>query len=83
MKKLKRYTDYGYNDEPIEDCWCLADDVDELEESHQRLEASRAELMEALKEIVQQTDGRNHSILGQDRAYAIARAAIAKAEGTK
>ena len=54
--------------------YCCADDVEKLEESHQRL-------LDALKEIIEQTDGRNNSVMGQDRAYSIARAAIAKAKG--
>jgi len=74
MKKLKRYNDYSdFGEGALEDHWCLADDVDELEESHQRL-------LDALKEIVEQTDGRNNSVMGQDRAYSIARAAIAKSD---
>jgi hypothetical protein len=46
-----------------------------------KLEAMNAELLEALQEIITQTDGRNHYVIGHDRAYAIARAAIAKAKG--
>ena len=53
---------------------CMPKDVEQLEASH-------AELLEALKQIMEQTDGRNHSVIGIDRAYSIARAAIAKAEG--
>ena len=41
------------------------------------------ELLEALKEIRDVTDGRNNSVIGQDRAFSIARAAITKFEGTK
>lgn len=43
--------------------------------------AKNAELLEALKQIFLQTDGRNSSHIGQFRAWEIARAAIAKAEG--
>lgn len=39
------------------------------------------ELLEALEGIMNQTDGRNNYVIGHDRAYAIARAAIAKAKG--
>ena len=53
---------------------CMSDDV-------KHLEATNAELLEALEEIITQTDGRNNYVIGQDRAYAIARAAIAKAKG--
>lgn len=72
--KLERWEwseDYPYQ-LPYGD-WCASDDVEKLEESH-------AELLEALKEIIEQTDGRNNSVMGQDRAYSIARAAIANAE---
>lgn len=55
---------------------CMSYDVRWLEESHQRL-------LDALKEIIEQTDGRNNSVMGQDRAYSIARAAVAKSEGKK
>lgn len=46
-----------------------------------QLEARNAELLEALIMIFGQTDGRNLSTIGQDRAHSIARAAIAKAKG--
>lgn len=74
MKKLQRY-DWGENSmyELSYGDWCSSDDVRKLEESHQRL-------LDALKEIVEQTDGRNNSVMGQDRAYSIARAAIAKSD---
>jgi hypothetical protein len=47
------------------------------------LKAVNRELLEALKNIKTDTDGRFSSHIGQDRAYAIARAAIAKAEGDR
>lgn len=75
--KLQRYDlagDYGDDHVPMEHGnWCASDDVRKLEQSH-------TELLEALKEIIEQTDGRNNSVMGQDRAYSIARAAIANAE---
>lgn len=46
-----------------------------------KLQAINARLLEALEEIMNQTDGRNNSVMGQERAYSIARAAIAKAKG--
>lgn len=39
------------------------------------------ELLSALEEIMTETDGRNPSHVGQDRAFSIARAAIIKAKG--
>ena len=45
------------------------------------LEAINARLLDALKEIVDQTDGSDFSHIQQDRAHTIARAAIANAEG--
>ena len=69
--KVQRYR-LMFND----GAFCLDSDVD-------RLEAINADLLEALQEVMNQTDGRNHSMLSKDRAYAIARAAIAKAEETK
>lgn len=76
--KLQRYELAGTYDDDVrlraDGRWCESEDVEELEESHQRL-------LDALKEIIEQTDGRNNSVMGQDRAYSIARAAIAKAKG--
>lgn len=81
MKKLKRFDYYPddthchmYTIEDERGDWCTSEDVAQLEASH-------AELLEALNEIVDQTDGCNQSHIGQDRAYNIARAAIAKVKG--
>jgi hypothetical protein len=43
------------------------------EEQRQELDRENARLREALAEIKAQTDGRNSSHIGQDRAFSIAR----------
>lgn len=48
-------------------------------EDVERLEAINAELLEALEEIMNQTDQRSNYLI--DHVYLIARAAIAKAKG--
>jgi hypothetical protein len=56
-------------------------DTEEAAAELRRLHAVNQELLAALKDVKTDTDGRFMSNIGQDRAYATARAAIAKAEG--
>lgn len=53
----------------------------EQRHANARLIAAAPELLSALESILSETDGRNASHIGQDRAFSIARAAIAKAKG--
>lgn len=52
---------------------------DGINDANRRLIAAAPELLAALKEILAETNGSNPSHIGQDRAFTIARAAIAKA----
>lgn len=45
-------------------------------------DAAIKELVEALKEIMHETGGQQHSIIAKDRAFAIARAILAKHKAT-
>ena len=77
MSNIQRWSqDAGAMFKDEDGKWCSAEDVAQIESINDKL-------LEALKEIIEQADGRNNSVMGQDRAYCIARAAIAKFEGTK
>lgn len=82
MKRLKRHrVTFTYPEVPVLYPMCDGEDVAQLEAKYAELEKICAELLEALEEIIEQTDGRNNYVIGHERAYAIAAAAIAKAKG--